>query len=466
MPQGDEERLFRWSEAAIPGATDWSEDERNALLGEMTVELLGLAAARRQEPRDDVVSMLATYEEDGESLTDDELGMFLIQLLVAGNETTRNAISGALVALAEHPEQLDRLAADPSLLPTAVEEVLRWTTPVTSFMRTAVDDTDLGGTPIAAGDPLLLIYAAANRDEAEFGPTAGTFDVGRSPNHHVALGHGPHFCLGAALARLELTVVLEGVAARWRRLDGGRTGRAQRLVGDLRHQGGAARAGAAVSDSLDGPPRPRHRRWRGHRRGHRAASSRLAARRWRCSTATASRATAVASEIGGHALDGRRGRPGRHHRRRARGGRGDGRAHRRDRQRRHRPQQAAARVHATRSGASSSGVNLDGTFHTLRAAIPILLEAGAGNLVTVATLNATRPLQGEAPYSAAKAGVVNLTATAALEYAPDDPGQLRVARDDRHRPHVGDHRRPRLHGGRRGRHPDGSHRLAPTTWPR
>ena len=112
----------------------------------MTVELLGLAAARRAEPRDDVVSMLATYEEDGESLTDDELGMFLIQLLVAGNETTRNAISGALVALAEHPEQLDRLAADPSLLPTAVEEVLRWTTPVTSFLRTAVADTELGGT--------------------------------------------------------------------------------------------------------------------------------------------------------------------------------------------------------------------------------------------------------------------------------------------------------------------------------
>ena len=218
LPAGDEERLFRWSEAAIPGATDWPEEERGALLGEMTVELLGLAAARRQEPRDDVVSMLATYEEDGERLSDDELGMFLIQLLVAGNETTRNAISGALVALAEHPEQLDRLAADASLLPTAVEEVLRWTTPVTSFMRTAVADTELGGTAIAAGDPLLLIYAAANRDEAEFGPTASTFDVARTPNHHVALGHGPHFCLGAALARLELSVVLEGVAQRWCRL--------------------------------------------------------------------------------------------------------------------------------------------------------------------------------------------------------------------------------------------------------
>ena len=234
LPEGDEQRLFRWSEAAIPGATDWPEDERNALLGEMTVELLGLAAARRQEPRDDVVSMLATYEEDGESLTDDELGMFLIQLLVAGNETTRNAISGGLVALAEHPEQLERLAADPSLRPIAVEEVLRWTTPVTSFMRTAVADTDLGGTPIAAGDPLLLIYAAANRDEAEFGPTAGTFDVGRTPNHHVALGHGPHFCLGAALARLELSVLLEGVAARWRRLT---------VAGPIVHSGSSVSSG-------------------------------------------------------------------------------------------------------------------------------------------------------------------------------------------------------------------------------
>ena len=219
LPEGDEERLFRWSEAAIPGATEWSDDERMELLTEMTIELLQLAAARRAEPRDDVVSMLAGYEEDGETLNDDELGMFLIQLLVAGNETTRNSISGALVALAHHPDQLDRLHADPALLPSAVEEVLRWTSPVTSFMRTAVADTTLGDGAVAAGDPMLLLYASANRDEAEFGPTAGTFDVGRSPNHHVALGHGPHFCLGAALARLELTVVLEGVAARWSLLE-------------------------------------------------------------------------------------------------------------------------------------------------------------------------------------------------------------------------------------------------------
>jgi cytochrome P450 len=215
LPEGDEQRLFEWSEAAIPGASDLPDERRMELLGEMTVELLQLAAERRAEPREDVVSMLATYEEDGEVLTADELGMFLVQLLVAGNETTRNAVSGGLVALAQHPDQLKRLAADPSLLPSAVEEVLRWTTPVTSFLRTAVDDTELGGVEIAAGDPVLLLYASANRDEAEFGPTAGTFDVGRTPNHHVALGHGPHFCLGAALARLELSVVLAGVAERF-----------------------------------------------------------------------------------------------------------------------------------------------------------------------------------------------------------------------------------------------------------
>jgi cytochrome P450 len=219
LGEGDEDRLFRWSEAAIPGATDWPEEERMELLTEMTVELLGLAAARRAEPRDDVVSMLAAYEEDGEQLRDDELGMFLIQLLVAGNETTRHSISGAFVALADHPDQLDRLAADRSLIPNAVEEVLRWTTPVTSFLRTAVDDTELSGVAIAAGDPLLLLYASANRDEAEFGPTADTFDVGRGPNHHVALGFGPHFCLGAALARLEITAILDGILDRWTHLE-------------------------------------------------------------------------------------------------------------------------------------------------------------------------------------------------------------------------------------------------------
>jgi cytochrome P450 len=218
VPDDDLDKLWRWSEAAIPGATDWPEDERMALLGEMTVELLGLATARRREPADDVVSMLAGIEVDGERLTDDELGMFLIQLLVAGNETTRHSISGAVAALAQNPDQWERLRADRSLVPTAVEEVLRWTTPVTSFLRTATRDTSVGGTAVAAGEPLLLLYASANRDEAEFGPTADRFDVGRSPNHHLAFGFGAHFCLGAALARLELVAVLDGLLDRYRSL--------------------------------------------------------------------------------------------------------------------------------------------------------------------------------------------------------------------------------------------------------
>lgn len=217
LPGDDLDTLWRWSEAAVPGATDWPEDERMALLGEMTVALLQLAADRRQAPSDppDVVSMLAGVEVDGERLTDDELGMFLVQLLVAGNETTRHAISGGLLALAEHPGQWERLRADRSLVPSAVEEVLRWTTPVTSFLRTATTDTALGGTAVAAGDPVLLLYGSANRDEAEFGPSASAFDVGRAPNHHLAFGFGPHFCLGAGLARLELAAVLEAALDRY-----------------------------------------------------------------------------------------------------------------------------------------------------------------------------------------------------------------------------------------------------------
>lgn len=163
--------------------------------------------------------MLGTVEIDGERLTDDELGMFLIQLLVAGNETSRHAISGGIVALAEHPDQWDRLRSDRTLVPSAVEEVLRWTTPVTSFLRTATTDTALGGTEVAAGDPVLLLYAAANRDEAAFGANAADFDLGRSPNHHLAFGFGHHFCLGAALARAEIAVVLEGLLDRFTTLE-------------------------------------------------------------------------------------------------------------------------------------------------------------------------------------------------------------------------------------------------------
>ncbi len=205
-------RFFEWSEAVIPGESERSEEERAALQMDMWEYLIGVAEERRRAPADDLVSVLATVGSDpesgGEELSEAELAMFLIQLLVAGNETTRNLISGGLVALAENPAQWAALRADRSLLPSAVEELLRWTTPVISFMRTATAATTIRGVAVAAGDPVLLVYASANRDEEVFGPDAGEVRVDRHPNPQVSFGFGPHFCLGAALARLEARVVL------------------------------------------------------------------------------------------------------------------------------------------------------------------------------------------------------------------------------------------------------------------
>jgi cytochrome P450 len=214
LPDDDWPRFYEWSEAAIPGATDWPPERIAELMGEMVTYLLTMAAERRADPRDDVVSRLATVTVDGDRLDDTELAMFLVQLLVAGNETTRNALSGGLLAFAENPDQWDRLRADPGLAPTAVEEILRWTTPVVYFLRTTTREVALGGVTLPADAPTMLLYLSANRDEREFGPTAGAFDVGRDPNHHMAFGSGPHFCLGAALARVELRVMLEELAAR------------------------------------------------------------------------------------------------------------------------------------------------------------------------------------------------------------------------------------------------------------
>jgi cytochrome P450 len=205
-------RFFDWSEAVIPGEVEQTEEQRTAYQIEMWEYLIGVAEERRKAPADDLVSVLANVgsdpESDGEELTEAELAMFLIQLLVAGNETTRNLISGGLVALAENPDQWAALQADRSLIPAAIEELLRWTTPVISFMRTATADTTIRGVDVAAGDPVLLVYASANRDEEVFGPDAGQLRIDRHPNPHVSFGFGPHFCLGAVLARLEGRVVL------------------------------------------------------------------------------------------------------------------------------------------------------------------------------------------------------------------------------------------------------------------
>lgn len=220
IPESDWHDFYLWSEAAIPGARpEWTPEHRQQLMADMHEYLLATTRKRRGDPRDDLISLLANVEVDGEQLTDDELVMFLNQLLVAGNETTRHSVSGGIAALAQDPHQWARLVADGSLVATAAEEVLRWTTPVISFMRTATRDTELSGQPIAAGEPVLMLYASANRDERVFGESADRFDVARDPNPHVAFGFGHHFCLGAALARLEIRAVLDSLLSRFRAIE-------------------------------------------------------------------------------------------------------------------------------------------------------------------------------------------------------------------------------------------------------
>lgn len=211
IPDDHWPRFYLWSEAFIAAADGGREQSHD--ISEQTAEavtyLLEAIAERQGHPRDDLISFLATVEIEGERLNDDELLMFIIQLLVAGNETTRNMISGGLIALADRPDQWSALRDDRSLVPSAVEEMLRWTSAVISFVRTATTDCELAGQQINAGDPLLLLYASANRDPDEFGDSASEFDVAREPNHHLAFGFGTHFCLGAMLARIEGRVLLE-----------------------------------------------------------------------------------------------------------------------------------------------------------------------------------------------------------------------------------------------------------------
>jgi cytochrome P450 len=220
MPEEQWPQFFRWSEAVIPGATDWPEEERQALSAEMVASLVAAAAESRAHPGRGIISELGAAEVNGDRLNDAELGMFLVQLLVAGNETTRNMMSGGLVGFAGAPGEWEGLrrrveASAPRAVPIAVEEMLRWTTPVVAFMRTTTGEVELAGQRLGPGEPVLMLYASANRDESVFGPSADRFDAGRDPNPHVAFGFGPHFCIGAALARLEGRILLEELLARF-----------------------------------------------------------------------------------------------------------------------------------------------------------------------------------------------------------------------------------------------------------
>lgn len=209
IPECDHQRVFGWTNVILgfgdPDiATDIDEFASAAMaIGGYATEL---ADDRRSSPGDDLTTALVQAELDGERLTSAEVASFFILLVIAGNETTRNAISHGMLALSRYPEQRDAWWSDYSrLAPTAVEEIVRWSSPVAYMRRTATRDVEMRGVRIAAGDKVTLWYGSANRDESKF-DNPWMFDVGRHPNPHVGFGGGAHFCLGANLARREITV--------------------------------------------------------------------------------------------------------------------------------------------------------------------------------------------------------------------------------------------------------------------
>jgi cytochrome P450 len=215
VPDGDRAHLQQLSNEMIDQA---GKDAGLAAAMRMYGYAFELATARRKAPGDDLVSVLLQAEIDGERLTDGEFNAFFLLLVVAGNETTRNLISGGMLALLEHPEELAALRRDRALLPGAVEEMLRWTSPVAQFRRTAHHDVALHGRTIREGDKVILAHASANRDERAF-VEPDRFDVRRTPNPHIAFGFGPHLCLGASLARLEARVMFEELLPRLDRIE-------------------------------------------------------------------------------------------------------------------------------------------------------------------------------------------------------------------------------------------------------
>jgi len=217
VPSEDRHKIFDWSNRLVGGEDPEyavsDEDRMNAQL-----ELFGyaqrLADEHRDSPQDDIISALLAAEPDGEALSELDFNLFVLLLSVAGNETTRNAIAHGMNAFLENPDQWELLVADPSLIGTATEEILRWASPVMYFRRNATQDVQLGDVTIKEGDKLSLWYSSANRDEDVFDDPF-RFDITRQPNNHVAFGGGgPHFCLGAQLARLEIRMLFEELVRR------------------------------------------------------------------------------------------------------------------------------------------------------------------------------------------------------------------------------------------------------------
>jgi cytochrome P450 len=230
MPESDFSRMLKYTQELF--GNDDAEFQRGATKAEQLGALLemfehfnALTAARRESPTQDLASAISNARIDGERLSDIDTVSYYLIIATAGHDTTSATISGGLQALIENPDQLQRLKDQPEFMPLATEEMIRWVTPVKEFMRTAREDTTIRGIPIAEGESVLLSYPSANRDEEVFDEPFG-FDVGRDPNKHVAFGYGVHFCLGAALARMEVNSFFSELVPRLQSIE---------LAGDPQH---------------------------------------------------------------------------------------------------------------------------------------------------------------------------------------------------------------------------------------
>jgi cholest-4-en-3-one 26-monooxygenase len=216
VPHEDRHKVIDWSNRLLgfddPELNTSPADAKIAAM-EMWMYASELTEVKKVTPGEDLISILLKAELEGLKLTEEELYSFFLLLSVAGNETTRNLVSGGLLALMEHPEQRALLVANPALIPSAAEEMLRWVCPLNYFRRTATVDLEIRGVKIREGDKVAMFYPSANRDEDVF-PHADKFDILRTPNEHLSFGIGEHFCLGANLARLEIRVLFEELLRR------------------------------------------------------------------------------------------------------------------------------------------------------------------------------------------------------------------------------------------------------------
>ncbi|WP_051467929.1 cytochrome P450 [Actinomadura oligospora] len=216
-PLADREKIFHWSNTLVAFNDPefiGDKSESIACAADFMTWATTLRERRMREPGDDIATKLVQPDADGNTLTVEEFQLFVLMLSIAGNETTRTATAGGMQALFEHPDQWELLKANPAVLPTAVEEIVRWVSPINQFRRTATQDTEIGGTRIRAGDKVVLFYGSANRDERVF-EDPFRFDVTRDPNPQLGFGGGgPHFCLGTHLARMNLRMVFETISSR------------------------------------------------------------------------------------------------------------------------------------------------------------------------------------------------------------------------------------------------------------